>query len=136
MAWSDCRKAVARSAWLAAEGAVELWIVVASCVEGCWRFRSDVYFDGAVACPLSRSGTRNRKSGCRGKGGGGVLEAGTCTAEAEGGGTIFTGKSGRGSISVSVPESDIGRGIFSSYFYLNFSIYLILVGRYKCVENG
>ena len=136
MAWSDCRKAVPRSDWLAAEGAVELWMVVASCVEGCWRFRSDVYFDGTGACPLSRSGTRNRMSGCRGRGGGGVLGAGTCTAEAEGVGIIFTGKLGRGSISVSVPESDIGRVIFSLYFYLNFSICLILVGRYKCVGNG
>ena len=116
MAGSDCRKAVARSAWLAVEVAVELWIVVASCVEGCWRFRSDVYFDGAGSCPLSHSGTRNRKSGCRGRCGGGVLGAGTCTVEAEGGGIIFTGKSGQGSISVSVPESDIGRGIFLYIF--------------------
>ena len=123
MAWSDCQKAVARSAWLAAEGIVELWIVVASYVEGCWRFWSDVYFDGAGACPLSRSGTRNRKSGCRGRGGGGVLGAGTCTAEAEGGGIIFTGKSGRGSISGSVPESDIGRGIF---LYIFISIFLFV----------
>ena len=65
MAWSDCRKALARSAGLVggAGAAIELWAVAVSCEVGCWRFRSDVYFDGTGAWPLSRSGTQNRKSG-------------------------------------------------------------------------
>ena len=73
MAWSDCRKAVARSAALAWEAGigVEFWVMVASCEVGCWRFLRDVYFDGTGAWPLSRSGTRNKKSGCRGSGGSG-----------------------------------------------------------------
>ena len=73
MAWSDCRKAVVRSTALPCEVgvAVEFWVVAASWEVGCWRFLRDVYFDGTVAWPLSRSGTRNRKSGWRGRGGGG-----------------------------------------------------------------
>ena len=68
MAWSDCRKAVARSAALAYKVcvALEFWMVAASYEVGCWRFLRDVYFNGTGAWPLSRSGTRNRKSGCRG----------------------------------------------------------------------
>ena len=68
MAWSDCRKVVARSAVLACEAgiAVEFWVVAASWEVGCWRFLRDVYFDGIGAWLLSRSGTRNGKSGWRG----------------------------------------------------------------------
>ena len=95
MAVSDCQKEVARSAWLAckAEGAVELWVVAASCVEGCWCFQGDVYFDSIGPRPHSRSETRNRKSACTGRGGGGVLGVGTCAAEVGEGETVFTGKS-------------------------------------------
>ena len=118
MAWSDCRKAVARSAALVWEAGVtvEFWVVVASCEVGCWRFLRDVYLAGTVAWPLSYSGTRNRKSGCNGSGGGGGFCAGTCAAGAGGGGIFFTGKSGRGSISVSVPESDIEKEFFFVFF--------------------
>ena len=41
---------------------------------------------------------------------------GTCAGGVVAGGTFFTRKSGRGSISVSVPESDIGKGIFLYIF--------------------
>ena len=65
MSWLDCRKAVARSAGLVggAGAAIQLWAVAVSCEVGCWRFRSDVYFNRTGACPLLRSGTQNRKSG-------------------------------------------------------------------------
>ena len=75
-----------------------------------------MYFDGTGAWPLSRSGTRNRKSGWSGRGGGSRFRVGTCAGGAGGGGIFFIGKSGRDSISVSVPESDIEEGIFLDIF--------------------